>query len=235
MPHPPVPVAPGVWRLPTIGRTIVNSFALIDDDGTVTLIDTGLRGAPRRLTAALSELGKRPADVVRIVLTHVHRDHAGGAQSLRERTGGGVHIHAEDRSFLETGRQPPSDQNVPLARVLRFTGSRGPSCPVDGTFAEGDLLPVLGGLRVLHTPGHTPGHCSFLLERSGVLITGDALFNFRNKISWSMAAFCSNVSLSKETAERLGEVDYDIVAFTHGPEIRDGARKAVRGFLQRRR
>ena len=230
----PVPLAPGVWRIPTLGSSAINSFAMVDDDGTLTLVDAGLRGAPRRLVTALSELGKRPADVARIVLTHVHRDHAGGASKMRATTGGTVHIHHDESGLLESGRQPSADRALPLGRVLAYLDPGGPRCTVDATFSEGDVIPAAGGLRVLHTPGHSPGHCSFLLERHGVLITGDAIFNFRSKISWSVASFCSNFALSKETAQRLGDVDYEVAAFTHGPEIRDGAREAVREFLRRR-
>lgn len=235
MPGSPVEIATGVWRVPTVGSSAVNSYVLLDDDGTVTLVDTGLRGAPRHLVAALSEIGKRPADVARIVLTHAHPDHGGGAASMRRQSGAPVEVHEDDAGYLRSGRRPPADPAVPLGRVLAFFGSSQPSCEVDETFVEGDVLPVAGGLEVLHTPGHSPGHCSFLHRRSGVLITGDALFNFRHRISYSIAVFCSNFALSKDTAERLGEVDYDIAAFTHGPEIREGARDAVRSFLQRRR
>lgn len=231
MPSSPVPLAPGVWRIPTLGPNLINSFAFVDDDGSVVLIDAGLKGAPKRLVTALSEIGKRPTDVTTIVLTHAHPDHGGGARSMRQRSGAPVHIHEDDAPFLRDGRTPPRDETQPLAKVLAMVNRHQPSCPVDATFAEGDLLPVAGGLRVLHTPGHSPGHCSFLHERSGVLITGDALFNFRDKMAYSYALFCSNVALSRQTADRLGEVDYEVCAFTHGPEIRDGARAAVRRFL----
>ena len=100
---------------------------------------------------------------------------------------------------------------------------------------EDDIIGVAGGIRVLHTPGHSPGHCSFLHQRSGVLITGDALFNFRDKLTYSFAPTCTNAALSKDTAERLGEVDYETAAFTHGTEIRDDAREVVRAFLLKRR
>lgn len=235
MPSRPVRIAEGVWRVPTLGASAINSYVLLDDDGTVTLVDTGLKGAPKRLAASLSEIGKRPADVSRIVLTHAHPDHVGGAGTMRQRTGSPVHIHDEDAGYLRRGRRPPPDPAQPLARVFAFVSSSLPSCPVDETFAEGDVLPVAGGLRVLHTPGHSPGHCSFLHQRSGVLITGDALFNWRHRISYSVAFLCSDFALSKDTADRLGEVDYEIAAFTHGPEIREDAREAVRSFLRRRR
>jgi len=235
MPSSPVQLATGVWRIPTMGSSAINSFAVLDDDGTLALIDTGLKGAPKRLMAALSLIGKRPADVSTILLTHAHGDHVGGAATMREHTSAPVHIGEHDAGFLRDGRRPPLDTSRPLAKVFTYFGTKIPACEVDGTLTEGDLVPVGGGIRVLHTPGHSPGHCSFLLERPGILVTGDALFNWRDKIAYSFAAFCSNFALSKDTADRLGEVDYELAAFTHGPEIRHDARTAVRQFLSRRK
>jgi len=234
MPSPPVQLATGVWRIPTVGSSAINSFAVLDDDGTLALIDTGLKGAPKRLLAALSLIGKRPADVSQILLTHAHSDHVGGAAAMHEHTGAPVHIGEHDAAFLRDGKRPPLDATRPLGKVFSYFGTKLPSCDVDGTLKEGDVVPVGGGIRVLHTPGHSPGHCSFLLERSGVLITGDSIFNWRNKIAYSFAAFCSNFALSKDTAERLGEVDYEVAAFTHGPEISQNARSAVRQFVSRK-
>jgi glyoxylase-like metal-dependent hydrolase (beta-lactamase superfamily II) len=88
----PVPLAPGVWRIPTLGKNLINSFAFVDKDGTVALIDAGLKGASKKLVAGLSEIGKRPADVNRILLTHAHHDHGGGGAAMRECTGAPLHI-----------------------------------------------------------------------------------------------------------------------------------------------
>ena len=200
----PVPLAPGVWRIPTLGSSAINSFAMVDDDGTLTLVDAGLRGAPRRLVTALSELGKRPADVARIVLTHVHRDHAGGASKMRATTGGRSTSTTTRAVCSRAAASPRPTAALPLGRVLAYLDPGGPRCTVDATFSEGDVIPAAGGLRVLHTPGHSPGHCSFLLERHGVLITGDAIFNFRSKISWSVASFCSNFALVQGDCATIG-------------------------------
>jgi hypothetical protein len=66
-----------------------------------------------------------------------------------------------------------------------------------------------------------------------VLLTGDAVFNVRG-IRYSPGWLCTDPELNRKSADVLGEVDYEVVAFAHGPEIRHGAREAVRAFLRGR-
>src|SRR6185312_11886103 len=95
---------------------------------------------------------------------------------------------------------------------------------------DGDVLPIAGGLRVVHTPGHTPGHVSLLHEGDEVLVTGDSLFNVRG-IRWPFAATCTNAAQARDTARRLVDLPYSVVAFTHGTELRTGGRDAIAAFL----
>ena len=67
-----------------------------------------------------------------------------------------------------------------------------------------------------------------------MLVTGDAIFNMASRMTWPMAAVCSSAAQNKQSAHVLGELDYTVAAFTHGPEIRDSAREQVRSFLRRR-
>src|SRR3982751_7038019 len=85
-----VRLAGNAWRIPTAPFSGTNSFAFVDDDGQVTLVDTGLSFAPRRIVAGLAAFAKHPKDVTRIVLTHAHADHIGGAPRLVGGTGGAV-------------------------------------------------------------------------------------------------------------------------------------------------
>ncbi|MER5454584.1 MBL fold metallo-hydrolase [Micromonospora sp. NPDC002389] len=226
-------IAPGVWRIPTVGRSFINSYALVDDDGSVTLVDCGIRRAPARIVRGLAAIGKHPADVTRIVLTHAHPDHVGGAAEVARRTGAPIALHAADMPYAESGTPPPRDPTVGGARLFgRLAGGRFPAFEVAQPLTDGDLLDVGGGLRVVHTPGHSPGHVSLLHEPTRVLITGDALFNVAG-IRWPVKAFCTDFEMTQQTAHVLGELEYDAVAFTHGPEITERAREQVRGFLSR--
>lgn len=213
----------------------INSFAFLDADGQVTLVDCGLSRAPRRIVEALAGIGRTPADVTRIVLTHAHFDHAGGAHEMVQRTPvTGVDMHEADVPFALAGHNAtPADST--MGRLL----SRGPTArftpfPVVTELVDGQLIDVAGGLRVVHTPGHTPGHISLLHEGSSVLITGDAIFNMGSRMRWPTAALCTSHRQNQQSAHVLGELEYGVAAFTHGPEIRDNAREAVRGFLRRK-
>src|SRR5690349_11991909 len=87
-----VQLAPGVWRIPLIGD-FVNGFMLRDDDGQVTLIDTGIASSGAKIIAALRSVGSDPSDVTRLMLTHCHPDHAGAAAYVARETGRPVDVH----------------------------------------------------------------------------------------------------------------------------------------------
>lgn len=233
MSEPAIPLAAGVYRIPTLGD-FINSFAFVESDGSVTLVDCGLSRAPSRIVRGLASIGRHPSDVQRIVLTHAHGDHAGGvAAMLAQSASDGVEVHADDAPFVRDGRTPPTDPTAGGGWFFRRFGSTSfTAAPVRRELHDGDTIDVGGGLKVVHTPGHTPGHVSLLHESTGVLITGDSIFNMASRRSWPVAAFCTSAAQSRRTAGRLADLDYDIAAFTHGPHIAQHGREAIRGFLK---
>lgn len=230
-----VAMAPGVYRIPTLGD-FINTMVFTQPDGSVTLVDVGLRRASGRIVAGLKAIGKHPADVQRIVLTHAHYDHAGAAAAMVARSAAaGVGVHTDDAGFVERGEAPPADTSTLAGRVFaRLPGGGFDPAPVADRFTDGQLIDAAGGLRVHHTPGHTPGHISLVHEATGVLVTGDAIWNMSLRMVWPLAASCTSGRLNKQSAHTLGELEYRIAAFTHGPHISDNAREAVRGFLRRK-
>jgi glyoxylase-like metal-dependent hydrolase (beta-lactamase superfamily II) len=215
-----VRLADGVWRIPTAPGDMINSFALSGPDGGVTVVDAGLKykAARTRLVAGLRAIGAGPQDVRRVVVTHAHPDHAGGLAALVALTGAGVLAHEREAVYLRDGRSP---------RTRRGTTRTFPKVGVTGEFQDGTLLP--GGLRAVHTPGHSPGHTALLHEESGVLITGDAVLNVRG-LRYAPAFLCTDPDRSRTSADALADLDFEIAAFAHGPELRRGARAAVRAL-----
>ena len=228
---PAIALVPGVWRIPTMPSDGINSFVLVDDDGQATLIDGGLPNKWQLVANALGYLGIGPDDVTRILSTHAHSDHAGGLAKLKTLTGAPVSAHVEDAPHLRSGQAPSIDPRVRFGKYIQRWVSF-PAVAVEEELHDGDVLPIAGGMRIVHTPGHTPGHISMLHESSGVLITGDAIHNWRGKIGLAFKWFGHDIDLTAKTVHRLGELEYDLVAFTHGPEMRVDAREAVRSFLR---
>jgi glyoxylase-like metal-dependent hydrolase (beta-lactamase superfamily II) len=230
---PAILLAPGVVRIPTLGD-FINSFAFLEDDGSITLVDCGIKQAPAWIIAGLQHLGKHPHDVGRIILTHAHADHAGGAREMLEKTGvDGVAIHEDDAQYIAAGENAPPDLTTTMGRMfLRMPGRTFDPFAVSHALHDGEVVEVAGGLQIIHTPGHTPGHVSMLHQRTGVLITGDALFNPFSRMRWPLAVICTAARQNRESAQVFSDLEYDVAAFTHGTEIRDNAREAIRSFLR---
>lgn len=233
VPTPVVFIAPGLWRIPTMPYDIVNTYALVEDDGSVTLVDAGTPFAGQRIHDGLLAIGKHPHDVRALVLTHGHYDHAGSARRISQGTGARVLVHEDDAPFVRIGRPPSPDRRYMSTLLFGIPVTRPfPAVEVSEEFADGDLLPFGGGLRVIHTPGHTPGHVSLLHEASSTLITGDTIMNVAG-LRGIPPYVAHDFPLYRRTRHALAELDYTIAAFTHGPELTDRAREQIRGWLRR--
>ncbi len=157
--------------------------ALIGTAKGFILVDAGFPGTLRTLTGELKRQGIGPREVLLVVLTHAHYDHAGCLAAIRRLTGADVLVHASEKTFLETGTSAPVRGTRLLSKaVFRAVGallSKKLYEATPPTILVGDAFDLAGyGVagRVLHTPGHTAGSVSVVLD-SGEAFVGDACFN----------------------------------------------------------
>jgi glyoxylase-like metal-dependent hydrolase (beta-lactamase superfamily II) len=146
--------------------------AFLIDGPKLTLVDAAVAGAEDELLARVGRRGRRPAELATLLLTHAHPDHVGAARPLREATGCRVAVHEAERRWVEDTEAQARERPVPgFDRLVA-----GP-VPVDRGLRDGDVIDLgtVGALRVLHTPGHSPGSVAFLHEADGVLFSGDAV------------------------------------------------------------
>lgn len=141
-----------------VGGFQCNCHVLADDNGEAVIIDPG-DDAEEVLKVA------KDLKVKYLLHTHCHLDHITGTRAVAEATGAKIYIHEKDKPLYEM---------LPTQARMFGWNVKGPA-PVDGTFADGDVFRFgKHELKVIHTPGHTPGSCCFHMP--GELFSGDTLF-----------------------------------------------------------
>ncbi|QMU78203.1 MBL fold metallo-hydrolase [Streptacidiphilus sp. PB12-B1b] len=222
------PLAPGVTHIPTSKRD--NAF-LVDGDDGLTLVDVGWAKAPGVLLAALAELGRKPGDIKRIVLTHAHPDHVKGAAELRERTGAAILIHQADAAWLEAGRVPAEGRSGAVGRLIdRIPALHWTPVTPDGLLTDDQLIEGSDGLRVVHTPGHTPGHIVLVHEPSRTVLLGDAVFH-RGELALGPAALAADPQLRGGSLAKLPQ-GIAAAGFAHGAPLSGPDISTFHAFLE---
>ena len=225
----------GLWR---INLGAVNAYLLDDGDPldrtqrALTLIDTGIPKSEDRIVAAIEALGFDIGDLKQIIVTHCHADHSGSLAALRRLSGARVYMHAADAAMVRKGESwRPMTASPGLLRRLMFTlfVPKKPTpidpCPVDEEVDEGRELPMAGGLRVIHAPGHCAGQIVLLWPRRRLLFAADACANLP---TFGYALGYEDFARGKETLRKLAALDFDAAVFGHGNPVTTGAAKRFR-------
>jgi glyoxylase-like metal-dependent hydrolase (beta-lactamase superfamily II) len=145
----------------------------------VVLLDTGLSGELPKLAKVLKEIGLDWSSVKAILLTHGHLDHTGNLAEIKERTGAPILAHPLEQPHID-GTFPYRGASR-LCGVMEAVGRRMfgyRSSRIDEPLSPGTELPYWGGLKVIHLPGHTEGHCGFYSQRFNLLFSGDLFASY---------------------------------------------------------
>jgi glyoxylase-like metal-dependent hydrolase (beta-lactamase superfamily II) len=208
----------------------VNCYLVREEDG-LTLVDTMIRGSGKRILATAEGLG---AAIVRIALTHAHGDHIGSLDQLhRLLPDAEVIISARDARLLSKDKSLDAQEPQTKPRGSYPGASTRPT----RTVLDGDMI---GSLRVIASPGHTPGHVAFIDTRDDTLLCGDAFATLGGVATSakgsrlfplpSMATWDKQTEL--DSARRLCELSPSRLAPGHG-KIVDSPVQAMRAAVAR--
>ena len=219
-----------IENLYVVPGVVANPYVIADEDG-LTIIDAGIPGSHRKILAYVEGLGKSPTDVKRIILTHSDMDHVGGLAALQAATGARTYTSQIEADAIARGKpsRPIQAQGFSWRRTLMrlLAPIIGPRpFKVDEILKDGQTLPVLGGLRVVETIGHTPGHISLYAPAAGVLFCGDSMrTNESGPILATPAALTWDADKAKESMRKQAALGARILCPGHGPVLRDAAAK----------
>jgi glyoxylase-like metal-dependent hydrolase (beta-lactamase superfamily II) len=210
-------IVPNVHVIPSL---TANPFLLIDHDG-LTLIDTDIPGSANRILRYIKRMGYALRDLNRILLTHADYDHAGSLATLKRATGARVYASLFEARAVATGQFPRSlkTNNILVKPIFALAERLGRIRPahVDETLAEGQVLPVLNGLHVVDTHGHTPGHLSFFAPALGILFSGDSIVSEKNQLVGSHAPVTWNQAMANAAVKKQMALKPRIMCVGHGP------------------
>jgi glyoxylase-like metal-dependent hydrolase (beta-lactamase superfamily II) len=160
------PLSERVWVYDLRG---VNAY-LVDDDGALTLVDTGLRWQRGSLVDGLREAGFERRDLDRILLTHYDVDHVGGLPAFDD-VDLTVYAGATDAPYITGEKKATLSNHKGVIQRLGRPLCSAPDNPIVG-LEDGDTV---GSFTVYDTPGHTPGHVSYVSETLSTAMLGDVV------------------------------------------------------------
>ena len=148
----------------------VYSYILLGE--RICLIDTGVWATAPQLQGYLKQIGRSPQEISIVLITHAHPDHIGGCLAIKKTSSASFHAHPADKPWIEDVEKQYRER--PILNFFELV--EGPVA-VSQELKEGDTVSWDNGktIRVLETPGHSPGSISFFFEEEGALFTGDAV------------------------------------------------------------
>jgi glyoxylase-like metal-dependent hydrolase (beta-lactamase superfamily II) len=216
-------IVPNVYLIEHL--RISNVYVLVSS-GELVLVDTGTAGDVDRIVSQIESEGHSLEALRSIVLTHAHSDHAGGVYELLRRCDAKLMAHRMEIPYIEGTEFLPAGST--LHKLMLWLDARmskkKKGIRVARGLEDGEVLDTLGGLKVLHTPGHTPGSICLYQEDKKVLFCGDLLFNGhpltgRGDLRYAPRIFSVDQEEIEKSARRVSELSVDVLCVGHGEPI----------------
>lgn len=205
------------------GKTTIYPVLLKDEDG-LTLIDTGMLGQLEPLRKAISDVGEDISRLKRIILTHQDIDHIGNVHALLDLLPNTALLaHKDDVPYM-TGERPfvklTPERIKQMDTVFRQQAEdmirRLPDLRFAHILEDGEHLPYGGGIQIIHTPGHTPGHISLYVPAQKLLLAADELLVVEGELVGPAESATPDMPLALKSLDKLAVLDVEKILCYHG-------------------
>lgn len=230
-------IANGVEML-EISATIMGKLdiihpTLIWDKNTMILVDTGYPGQLPLLYKAMENVGMTTKQLRKILITHQDLDHIGSLPDILKKSIQKIEVLANEdekpyiqgekrllrlspEAIQQTLDSIPDDVPIKWKQAFKSVLENPPKAQVDRIVKDGEELPDCGGMIIINTPGHTPGHISVYHKQSKTLIAGDALVVEDGRLVGPTPQLALNMDLAIKSLKKLTYYDIETVICYHG-------------------
>ena len=219
-------IVPGVF---TFTKLMVGRVYLLTEGDGLTLIDTSIASAGKKILAQLRDAGHELASVKRILITHAHPDHVGSVAELKKATGAQLIVPEGERAVV--------DGEIPVPRAPTFIKppkTMFKDMKADQTLADGDVLAdVFAGLQAVSTPGHAPGHMAYWQPERRILFCGDAIFNAPRKARLPYKILTVDMAENIRSIAKLAALEPEVICFGHGKPVTQNAAQFLKDFAKK--
>lgn len=203
-------IVSGVYAFPLeyefMGEQRTITPAAVETDRGLVLVDAGLPSHVDAIEAHLGDAGFGFDDVATVLVTHQDGDHAGGVADIAAWSDAAVVAHVDDAPYIAGDRPPIKSED----------GERYPPTPVDIEVVDGVRFRTAAGpMRVVATPGHTPGHVSLYFPEERLLLAADAL-TADEELGGPNEPFTPDMAAAVESIGRLASLDIERTLCYHG-------------------
>lgn len=212
----------------SIGIEGVINPTLLRDANSVILIDTGLSGLIPEIKRELKNLNIALSDITKVIITHSDLDHIGNLAAIQNELGKELQVysHTEEKPYIEFDKK---SSKITDDQFNKLKDSAIPQ--VNCLLNHGDRIEACGGITVLHTPGHTPGHICLYLEKHNILIAGDALNVINGKLLGPHPRHTPNFQEAIDSLKQLLNYDIEKVICYHGGLYTGNLADAINNLL----
>ncbi|MCL2621092.1 MAG: MBL fold metallo-hydrolase [Defluviitaleaceae bacterium] len=203
-------------------------LTLLWDDENLVLVDAGLDTQHQKLVDVIKDAGHDPDKITHIIFTHHDGDHMGGGIGMiKVASNATILAHVDETPYIDGHKTPTkfeavlagydgADQETKDQIDARKEAIVNTRFGVGQELNDGDVLPICGGIEIIHTPGHTPGHICLYLQEGQIMVLGDAASVENSELVGFNPIYIQDMELADKSIEKIKKYPIKGAVAYHG-------------------